>query len=128
MGSFAQENKNQDQKFTFRDYEEMSFEQVIVHEKRQLCNYYLAVLLERHLILSIFFRKSLLKPKFLTFILLFFSMSLDFSLNAIFYSDGYISDRYHEPSENESYGYTLMNELPKSIWSLLISSVITCLL
>lgn len=114
---------------TMKDYEEMTFDQLIIYDKRSFFKYYFDTILEEHCILEIIFKRSLVYPKLFRTSLLFFSFSLDFALNAIFYSDSYISARHSTAVSTDidvtSFAYTLEYELPKSLWSILISSVLT---
>lgn len=111
---------------THRDYEDMTYDELLVHDKRTFCQYYYHTLKSDHMIISIF-SKSLINPYFIKISTLLFSIVLESALNAVFFSDDYISKRKHTTTQTTSIFYTIFNELPKSIWSVLISNVITSL-
>ena len=64
-----------------------------------------------------------------------FDLSLEFALNAMFFTDDYI-DKQAETKKSQGeqatgFAYTVLNELSKSLWPVIISSIIgfiTCLI
>ena len=80
-------------------------------------------LLHRLSILHTFFYKSLLEPQSLRICLFIFHYTCDFFLNAFFYLDNKISDRYHY-SGDSLYLYSLVNNLVISVCSTLTSLIL----
>jgi hypothetical protein len=79
--------------FTDRDYIEMSVEESIQLDKRGFRLYYWKRLSKTHIFLVAFYYKTLWKPQHIRIIAFFLSISYYFALNAIFYSDNFISAR-----------------------------------
>ena len=46
---------------------------------------------------------------------------LNLQLNALFYSDDYISQRHTNP-QPKNFFYSIVNEFPKSMWSMIIAT------
>jgi hypothetical protein len=124
------EERYQELKYTpmMKDYEQMTIEELCENEKRSFCRYYWILLVDDHILLAAFLKKSLIKPYHIRITLLFFNISLEFAVNAFFYSDSYISKRHVNQVSPSDIFYSLINEMPKSIWSLLITSLITFLI
>lgn len=116
---------------SYKDYEEMKFKDLIIYDKRTFWVYYWQTLINEHCLLEIILKRSLLQPKLIRVISLFSTFSLDFTLNAIFYSDDYISAKYYDSLNNievDSFYYTIKTQIAKSIWSLIASSFITTII
>jgi len=107
--------------FTKRDFEEMSIEEQIMYDKRSFCRYYLDYLLEDHIFFRAFLLKSLLVPQYIRIHTFFFFICLIFALSGLLYEDG-----LHIISSQFFYAFYL--ELPKSIWTSIISIGITFIL
>ena len=100
----------------------MAFLQLLEYDHRSLRTIIWHSLKSEHILLRIFFNKSLLVPIFIKIIIFYFAISLDFALNALFFSDSQISDL----NQNIALSYLInqFNQLPRVIWSLLITSFI----
>jgi len=112
--------------FTIRDYQNMTFEELIEHDKRTFWGYYWEKLLTSHQILQSFFFKSLVSPQTIRVLTFFLEVSFAFALNAIFYSDSYIQNintTNVSSTSTNTFSYTVSNQLAKSIWSILIGTV-----
>ena len=83
---------------TRKDYEEMKFEDILIYEKRSLCTYFYQFLLDDHLILTTYFNHSLILPRFIRIAKAVINICMEFALNALFFSDAYISKSYKEAS------------------------------
>ncbi len=78
--------------FTRKDLATLNDENILKYDKRTFCQYFSDLLLYEHPLLGLFFYKSLMNPLMLRINHLFFSLSLNFAFNAIFYSDEYIQE------------------------------------
>ena len=110
--------------YTLRDFEHMKFLQILKYDKRSFLTVYWDSLLLEHDLISILFKKSIILPLALRIFFFFFNICLDFTTNAIFYTDQYISTR-HTSTASKDFMYTFIHELPKSLWSLIITAVIS---
>ena len=76
-----------------------NYENAIKHDKRSFCRIYYISLVHKQNILNIFLIKSPLEIKALQLSLLIFNYSCDIALNALFYFNKNISDKYHYQGE-----------------------------
>lgn len=106
---------------------EMEFEDVKQHDRRNFCKYYIDICIQKQLILSITFNGSLFYPITLRITLFIFSMSMLLFFNAIFYTDEYISKRASMTGDL-GFLYKLENEFEKSIYASLITMALGKLL
>lgn len=78
---------------TLKDYYNMSVDELLVFDKRGFLKFYWDSILTRHDFLRAFIYKTVLKPFYIRIILFFLEISVAFALNAIFYSDSYVSEK-----------------------------------
>jgi hypothetical protein len=119
-----QTNRPFDSKFILDNYE---YETAIKYEKRSFCRIYFICILSKENILNTFFFKSPLEVTAIRLCLFIFNYSCDFALNAFFYLNQKISDRYHYRGENLFF-YSIVNNLTISITSTLCSFILFNLL
>lgn len=81
------------------DLEDMDYDDLLIYEKRNIFRYYYITLIDEHILLTAFFKHSLLLPRFIRISLMIHYFSMEFALNALFYSDEYISKRYKVDEE-----------------------------
>jgi len=79
--------------FTLKDYDYMTIDDLLVFDKRGFFKFYWDSILTRHDFLRAFIYKTALIPFSIRIILFFLQISVAFALNAIFYSDSYISEK-----------------------------------
>ena len=119
-------NKNQDLIKLSRDgdnLQEMDYEQAIIYDKRKYFRMYWAFLVETQNILGTFCIKHYLDLFVIKLSFFVFTFQISFFLNAFFYTDEYISDAYHNNGI-----LNFFSGLPKSIYSLVATIVITNIL
>jgi hypothetical protein len=71
---------------TMRDYELLGLDEMFVYDRRTFSRYLLDNLVRRNLIVSIFFKHSLIDPCYIRIAKVIFGFSLIFGINAIFLS------------------------------------------
>ena len=84
-------------------------------------------MLSKENILNTFFFKSPLELQVLKVSIFFFTYSCDFALNALFYLNQKISDKYHYEGDNLYY-FILVNNLTITVFSTVISYLLVKLL
>ena len=101
----------------------MDYEEAIIYDKRSYLKMYWSYLIDSQIILGTFFTDNSLNLFIikLTFFISIFQIS--FFLNALFYTDEYISDAYHNNGVLDFF-----SGLPKSIYSFIATLLITSLL
>ena len=105
------------------ELQDMDYEEAIIYDKRPYIKMYWSQLIDSQIILGTFFTENnlnLLIIKISFFICIF---QISFFLNALFYTDDYISDAYHNNGVLD-----FVSGLPKSIYSFLATLIITNLL
>ena len=124
---FIQINANNDKnneppesKYILNNYD---YENAIKYDKRDFWRIFFIFLLSKENILNTFFFYSPLEIQSLRLSIFIFSYSCDFALNALFYLNKNISDKYHYEGEN-LYWFTLVNNLTISITSTLFSFIL----
>lgn len=102
---------------------ELPFEEACKKDIRGFCKYYIDIICEKQIILSTIINKSIFYPLSARIIMLIFSMSSFFFLNAMFFTEEYISERYNS-GEALDIVYILKNEISKSVYSSMIGMLI----
>ena len=105
------------------ELQDMDYEEAITKDKRSYLKMYWSALVDSQIILGIIFTENnlnLLVIKISFFISIF---QISFFLNALFYTDEYISDAYHNNGVLD-----FVSGLPKSIYSFLATLILTNLL
>ena len=123
LGNLRLRNKNVSSAFTDDDLQDMEFEEALHNDNRSFFRMYLSYLTEEHIVINTFFSEGYLDLRLFKFSFLIFSFEISFFLNALFYSDDYISDAYHNDGVLD-----FVSSLPKSIYSFVVTLVISNLL
>lgn len=84
---------------TLKDYEELSPQQALIYDRRSFLALYIDLLLDDHILLCVFFKKSLIDPIWVRIIFLVFNLSIIFAMNALFFTDDLIEARADVPEE-----------------------------
>ena len=101
----------------------MDFEQAVKYDKRTYLRIYWAFLVNKQIILGTFCTENYLTLFVIKLSFLVMTFQISFFLNAFFYTDEYISDAYHNDGVLDFF-----SGLPKSIYSLLATMLITNIL
>ena len=116
-------NKSDEKNYPDDELEEMDFEEAVIYDKRTYLKMYWSSLVDAQIILTTFFTKSNLNLFIVKFSFFIFFFELSFFLNALFYTDEYISDAYHNNGVLD-----FVSGLPKSFYSFLATLLLTNLL
>ena len=101
----------------------MNFNDALINDNRTFCLIYVGYLLEEHIILNTFFTDLYLELRPIKMSFLLFGIEINFFFNALFYTEGYISDIYHSDGVLDFF-----SSLPKSIYSFIVTLIISALL
>ena len=101
----------------------MDYEEAIIYDKRSYIKMYFSFLVDSQIILGTFFTPNDLHLFVIKLSFLVCTFQISFFLNALFYTDDYISDAYH----NEGI-LDFISGLPKSIYSFIATFITTHLL
>ena len=107
------------------DYElqDMDYEEALIYDKRPYLKTYWAYLIDTQIILGTFCTENYLNLLVIKLSFFFCTFQISFFLNALFYTDEYISDAYHNNGVLEFF-----SGLPKSIYSFVATLITTNLL
>ena len=133
METIEEKNKNKIMQINNKDLiilsksddnlQDMSYEQAILYDKRTYLRIYWAFLVDKQIILLTFCKKNYFNLFAIKLSFLVCTFQISFFLNAFFYTDEYISNAYHNDGVLDFF-----SGLPKSIYSLLATMLITNLL
>ena len=96
-----------------------TYEEAIKYDKRSFFRIYFIFLLAKENIINTFFFKIPLELKPLRICIFIFTYTCNNALNALFYTTGKISDKYHFKGKNV-YIFTMLNNTVKSLITTLI--------
>ena len=111
--------KSKNENYSIEDFLDFSYEESLKKDKRTFIKIYWNYLQLQHIILNTFFLESYLELRIIKIYFLIFSFGLEFTLNALFYTDKYISDLYYNNGV-----LNFFSNLPKAIYSFLVSILI----
>ena len=105
------------------DLQDIDYEEAIINDKRKYLRIYWDYLLDSQIILSTFWTDNHFDLLVIKLNFLVFTFQINFFLNALFYTDDYISDAYNNDGILE-----FISGLPKAIYSFIATLIITSLL
>ena len=103
--------------------QELSYEEALIYDKRSFIKMYFSFLEDSQIILNTFLSKNYLDLLVIKLSFLIFTFQMSFFLNALFYTEDYISEAYHNDGV-----LNFISSLPKSIYSFIATLIITNLL
>ena len=114
-------NKNIPKKSIINDYEIniMKYNDAIIFDKRSYCDYYFSLLKRGQLVLFTFFYTNDYNIRSIKISIFIIFLSLSYTVNALFFTD----DTMHNIVEVKG-KFNILYQLPKIIYSSLISSII----
>ena len=110
-------------KFSDSEIQDMDYEEAIIYDKRRYFKIYWAFLLDSQIILGTFCTDNNLNLFIIKLSFFVCTFQISFFLNALFYTDEYISDAYHNDGVLDFF-----SGLPKSIYSFIATLITTNLL
>ena len=101
----------------------LQYKEALIYDKRSYCQYYLSLLKTKHIIIFTFCNSKDYNSMVIKICLLFFSFSLHYMINALFFNDSTIHIIYLEKGE-----FNFIYQLPQIIYSNLIFSIINLII
>ena len=105
------------------DLQDMDYEEAIIYDKRNYLRMFWSFLLDSQIILGTFCTENYLNLFIIKLSFFVFTFQISFFLNALFYTDEYVSDAYHNDGVLD-----FITGLPKSIYSFIATLITTNLL
>ena len=109
----------------YNDYElnALQYEEAIIVDKRSYSNYYFSLLRTKHILMFTFCSMKDYNSLFIKITLFFFSFTLYYTVNALFFSD----KTMHKINEDGG-SFNFIYQIPQIIYSSLISSVLNSIM
>ena len=123
LGNMRLKFKKVNYSLTYEEINDLDFNKALVNDTRSFWRIFLSYLLQEHIIINTFCTDAYLELRAIKLSFLVFGYEISFFLNALFYTDEYISDTYHNDGVLDFF-----SSLPKSIYSFLVTIVISGLL
>ena len=123
QGNMRLKYKKVNYALTYEELNDLDFQEAFINDTRSYFRIYASYLLEEHIIFNTFCTDLYLELRPIKLSFLVFGFEISFFLNALFYSDEYISDTYHNDGVLDFF-----SSLPKSIYSFIVTFVISNLL
>ena len=112
-------NKNISLNYNDYEFNSLSYEKALIIDKRNYFQYYFSLLRSKHLLIFTFYTSNDYNSAIIKICLFFFSFSLYYFINALFFTDSTLHVIYEE------FGiYNLIFQMPKILYSNCISSAI----
>ena len=108
---------------TYYDIQDLDYEKAIIYDKRSYFRMYWEFLVDSQIILGTFCTDNHLDLFIIKLSFFICNFQINFFLNALFYTDEYISDAYHNDGVLDFF-----SGLPKSIYSFIATLITTNLL
>ena len=109
------------QNINYNDYEfnNISYKDALNKDKRTYMQYYCSLLRLKHLLIFTFYTYTDYNSKIIKISLFLFTFSLYYTINALFFTDSTIHEIYEDKGI-----FIFINQIPKILYSTIISSVI----
>ena len=101
----------------------LDYEKAIILDKRNFVEYYTCLLKYNHPLLFSFAPYNDYNPRIIKIFLFFFSLSLDFIINALFFNDDTMHKIYEDKGE-----YNFLFQIPQILYSTIISRAIDAII
>ena len=107
------------------DYElnALTFEEAIINDKRTFCQYYLALIRLKQLLIFTFYTRNDYNSRIIKISSFFTSFALSYSIKALFFNDSVMHVIYINNGV-----YDIIEQLPQIVYSTIISSIIGMIL
>ena len=123
------ENKNNEDDEEEIDDEElnsMELYDALILDKRKFCQFYWQQLQEKQNVINTFFTEHQFESFHIKIIIFFFGIALFFALNAFFYSESYVSERFY--AEKITFIFFLKNQIYRIVYASMCAEIINFLI
>jgi hypothetical protein len=114
---------NKKETYVDEELNTMDYKMALQHDKRNYWQYYWSLLKKKHMIILTFVSNNDYNVFLLKFCLFILSLVLFFAINTLFYSDDSLHNIFSEQGR-----YNLIYQIPKTLYSTLISTITTFIL
>ena len=114
---------NKKETYVDEELNTMDYQTALQHDKRNYWQYYWSLLKKKHIIILTFVSNDDYNVFLLKFSLFILSLALYFAIDTLFYSDDSLHNIFSEQGR-----YNLIYQIPKALYSTLISTITTFIL
>lgn len=119
MKTETTDDEDDESEYSDSDLNDLDLYDAIIYDKRSFCRFYWSQLQEKQSIINTFFVKDELEPYHIKVLCFLFGIALYFTLNALFYTESYISEHFN--SGGSVNFWTLMkSELTRCLYSSMV--------
>ena len=104
----------------------MELYDALILDKRKFCQFYWQQLQEKQNIINTFFSDHQFESFPMKIIIFFFGIALFFALNALFYSESYVSERFY--AEKITFIFFLKNQIYRIVYASLCAEIVNFLI
>ena len=106
------------------DLNNLDLYDAIIYDKRPFCKFYWSQLQEKQSIINTFFVKDELEPYHIKVLCFLFGIALYFTLNALFYTESYISEQFNSGG-SVNFLNLMKSELTRCLYSSMVGIVVS---
>ena len=100
----------------------LPYKEALDSDKRTYCQYYSSLLITKHLLIFSFFNRKDYNSTIIKINLFFFTFSVNYTINALFFNDSTMNKIYEDGGE-----FDFIYQIPQILYSSIISSVLIIL-
>ena len=115
--------KNNNQLFNDVEINSFAYEEAIKNDKRTFSQYYFSLIKTKHILIFSFFYNKDYNSQYIKIYIFFFTFAINFTVSALFYNENTMSKIYYDKGS-----FDITYQLPKMIYSLIISSILKIIL
>ena len=117
--------KEEDEKYTYTDYElnSLEYKEALKIDKRTYTQFYLSLIRTKHLLIFTFCNNKDYNSKIIKIYIFFLNFMINYTINAMFYSETLMHRIYVESGK-----FNFVNQLPEMIYSSIIETIINAII
>ena len=100
----------------------MELYDALILDKRKFCQFYWQQLQEKQNVINTFFTEHQFESFHIKIIIFFFEIALFFALNAFFYSESYVSDRFYQ--KKMTFMFFFKNQIYRIVYASICAEII----
>ena len=106
---------------------DMDFEDAYKSDNRRFCEFFKENLIKNQIFINTFYYKDNIRPLSIKILLLLLNIDLYFTINGIFFSEDYISERYHDTNEEKFFSF-FSRMFNRFIWTYISGTIISLII
>jgi hypothetical protein len=111
------------EEYLMTSLDDLDYDEAIMREKRNICKIFIEKLVVKQMILDLFYNNNWIIPKTIKAIFFIVRIDLYLFVNALFYSEDYITELYFSNKKEEFFSF-----IPRSLNRIIYASVVSTVL